>query len=183
MYYIIGSLKISLSNGRCCIKRHLLIRISLRLRTVGKCRIIGQDSVVLMFFLEESPFTSLKLHFWVATMFMPSACGIFVKLFFSLNFIALNDILIDLYFICTDSSMIEIGKDFQSNAHAFHYITSYLYSLFRYFDTRKSFWFNFISRSRIYRSGTIALYYLYFSSRSPISNCRFLSYFSFCFIS
>ena len=72
-----------------------------------------------------------------ATMFMPSACGIF--LFFSLNFIALNDILIDLYFICTDSSMIEIGKDFQSNAHAFHYITSYLYSLFRYFDTRKSF--------------------------------------------
>ena len=69
-------------------------------------------------------------------MFMPSACGIF--LFFSLNFIALNDILIDLYFICTDSSMIEIGKDFQSNAHAFHYIT-YLYSLFRYFDTRKSF--------------------------------------------
>ena len=64
-------------------------------------------------------------------MFMPSACGIF--LFFSLNFIALNDILIDLYFICTDSSMIEIGKDFQSNAHAFHYITSYLYSLFRYF--------------------------------------------------
>ena len=74
-----------------------------------------------------------------ATMFMPSACGIFLKLFFSLNFIALNDILIDLYFICTDSSMIEIGKDFQSNAHAFHYITSYLYSLFRYFDTRKSF--------------------------------------------
>ena len=59
--------------------------------------------------------------------------------FFSLNFIVLNDILIDLYFICTDSSMIEIGKDFQSNAHAFHYITSYLYSLFRYFDTRKSF--------------------------------------------
>ena len=67
------------------------------------------------------------------------SCGIFLKLFFSLNFIALNDILIDLYFICTDSSMIEIGKDFQSNAHAFHYITSYLYSLFRYFDTRKSF--------------------------------------------
>ena len=122
--------------------------------------------------------TSL-LRVWSNT--MPSACGIFVKLFFSLNFIALNDILIDLYFICTDSSMIEIGKDFQSNAHAFHYITSYLYSLFRYFDTRKSFWFNFISCSRIYRSGTIALYYLYFSSRSPISNCRFLSYFSFCF--
>ena len=64
MYYIIGSLKISLSNGRCCIKRHLLIRISWRLRTVGICRIIGQDSIVLMFFLEESPFTSLKLHFW-----------------------------------------------------------------------------------------------------------------------
>ena len=67
-------------------------------------------------------------------MFMPSACGIFVKLFFSLNFIALNDILIDLYFICTDSSMIEIGKDFQSNAHAFHYIIFAILTRVSHFD-------------------------------------------------
>ena len=95
----------------------------------------------------------------------------------------LNYFLIDIYF-CTNYSMNEIDKT--SDQTRSHFILSHILNLL--FPNWHAvsvpiaiFSCNFISCTRIYLSGTIALYYLYFSF-PLMSNCRFLSYFNFRFI-
>lgn len=94
----------------------------------------------------------------------------------------LNYFLIDIYF-CTNYSMNEIDKT--SDQTRSHFILSHILNLL--FPNWHAvsvpiaiFSCNFISCTRIYLSGTIVLYYLYFSL-PLMSNCRFLSYFNFRF--